>query len=135
VNLRGTVDRTKGGSPVSVRRLLTILICSPLGVLAPGAALAQAVPWNATVLNGTIVSVDAASLTVRDEQGFLRHVSLAGAPRTALSPGMVVTVTGYRDPAALQATRVDALPRLAPPVPAIVPVRPISPLSPSITHR
>jgi hypothetical protein len=106
---------------VRVHRLLTILSCTALAVLAPSVVLAQAVPWNTTVVNGTVVSVDAATLTVRDEQGFLRQVSLGGAPRTALAPGMAVTISGYRDSLALQAIRVE--PRLAPPAPAVAPIR------------
>jgi hypothetical protein len=114
--------------------LLAILTCAALGVLVPRTVLAQAVPWNTTTLKGTVVSVDAASLTVRDEQGFLRNVSLANAPRTALSPGMPVTISGYRAPLGLQATRVAPLMTpIAPPAPAIVPVRPIAPLP--IIHR
>jgi hypothetical protein len=110
--------------------LLTILTCAALAVLAPGVALAQAVPSNVTAVKGTIVSVDAASLTVRDEQGFLRQVSLGSAPRTALAPGMAVTVSGYGSPLGLQAVRVD--PQIAPLAPVGVPIRPAAPAVPAI---
>lgn len=114
---------------MAVRRLLMILTCTALAVLAPGIALAQAVPWNATTVKGTVVSVDATTLTLRDERGFLRQVSLGGAPRSALSPGMAVTVSGFRDPLGLQAVRVD--PQIAPLATAVAPIRPAAAAQPA----
>ena len=117
------------------RWVLSLVVASALA-LGPSVVRAQAVPWNIAEISGTVVSANAASITVRDSQGFLREISLAGTARPALAPGMTVQAIGYRDGFGLQATQIAvapatliaprALPPLPSPVSAGAPSLPVS---------
>ncbi len=98
------------------RRWLLSLLAGAALALGPSVVRAQTVPWNTSAITGTVVSANAASVTVRDDQGFLHQIAVTG-PRPALAKGMRVRATGSSDGLGLQAMRIDTGP-LVPAIPS-----------------